>query len=64
MALGMAFQGRDDMLDGDGFCALLGAEKCGELTAMYTEKALELLGRFEDNSFLRKMTEELSGRNV
>ena len=64
MALGMAFQCRDDNLDGDGFCALLGAEKCGELTAMYTEKALELLGRFGDTAFLRKLTAELSGRSV
>ena len=64
MALGMAFQCRDDILDGDGFCALLGAEKCGELTAMYTQKALELLARFEDTAFLRQLTDELSGRNV
>ena len=64
MALGMAFQCRDDILDGDGFCALLGRKKCEELTAMYTEKALELLDRFEDTAFLRKLTAELSGRNV
>ena len=64
MALGMAFQCRDDLLDGDGFCALLGAEKCGELTEMYTGKAMELLDRFEDTAFLRQLTAELSGRNV
>ena len=64
MALGMAFQCRDDILDGDGFCALLGAEKCAELTAMYTEKALELLDRFGDTAFLRNLTAELSGRSA
>lgn len=64
MALGMAFQCRDDILDGDGFCRLLGAEKCAALTAMYTEKALELLDRFSDTAFLRSLTEELSGRKI
>ena len=62
MALGMAFQCRDDLLDGDGFCALLGPEKCADLTAMYTEKAVELLALFPDNGFLRELTEELAGR--
>ena len=64
MALGMAFQCRDDMLDGDGFCALLGEEKCAALTAMYTEKALELLDAFPDAGFLRELTARLSGRSV
>lgn len=63
-ALGMAFQCRDDMLDGDGFCALLGAEKCAAMTEMYTEKALERLGRSPDTAFLRALTEELSGRSM
>ena len=62
MALGMAFQCRDDLLDGDGFCALLGAEKCAALTAMYTDKALELLEGFPDTGFLRELTERLSVR--
>ena len=64
MALGMAFQCRDDILDGDGFCALLGQEKCAALTEMYTEKALELLSVFPDTSFLRELTGYLSGREV
>ena len=64
MALGMAFQCRDDALDGDGFAALLGAEKCAELTAMYTDAALELLDRFSDTDTLRRWTEALSGRSV
>lgn len=64
MALGMAFQCRDDMLDGDGFCALLGAERCAELTRMYTDEALRLLGSFGDIAFLRELTETLCGRNV
>ena len=63
MALGMAFQCRDDLLDGDGFCALLGEEKCRTLTEMYTEKALELLESFQDAGFLRELTEALSGRS-
>ncbi len=64
MALGMAFQCRDDLLDGDGFCRLLGPEKCEELTAMYTSAALELLDRFDDTETLRAWTEALSGRSV
>ena len=62
MALGMAFQCRDDMLDQDGFYALLGPEKCQALTEMYTQKALELLDGFEDTDFLRELTQQLSGR--
>ena len=64
MALGMAFQCRDDILDGDGFCRLLVAEKCEELTQMYTSAALELLDRFGDTATLRAWTEELSGRTA
>ena len=64
LALGMAFQCRDDLLDNDGFCRLLGQEKCQALTELYTEKALELLSAFEDTAFLRALTEELSGRAV
>ncbi len=64
MALGMAFQCRDDLLDGDGFCALLGAEKCAALTEMYTEKALELLEGFPDHGFLAALTEKLAGRET
>lgn len=63
-ALGMAFQCRDDLLDGDGFCALVGAEKCAAMTEAYTEQALERLDRFPDTAFLRALTEELSGRSV
>ena len=64
MSLGMAFQCRDDMLDGDGFCALLGEEKCDALTGMYTQKALELLDGFSDTEFLRTLTNELAGRKT
>ncbi len=64
MALGMAFQCRDDMLDGDGFCALLGEEKCEALTAMYTDEALKLLDGFRDAQFLRDLTGYLSGRTA
>ena len=64
LALGMAFQCRDDLLDGDGFCRLLGSSRCAELTDMYTEKALELLGSFGDTGFLEKLTRELSGRDA
>lgn len=63
MALGMAFQCRDDLLDGDGFCALLGRDKCEALTRMYTDEALGLLDRFGDTDFLRELTEQLCGRN-
>ncbi len=64
IALGMAFQCRDDILDGDGFCALLGAEKCQELTDMYTNRALELLEGFENSGFLRALTLSLAGREA
>ena len=63
LALGMAFQCRDDCLDHDGFCALLGEEKCAALTEMYTDEALRLLDRFGDTDFLREMTRSLCGRN-
>lgn len=63
-ALGMAFQCRDDLLDGDGFCALLGREECRALTDKYTQKALELLHAFEDTDFLRSLTQRLAGRQV
>ncbi len=62
-ALGMAFQCRDDILDGDGFCALLGVEKCQELTDRYTNRALELLDTFENTEFLKKLTLSLAGRS-
>ena len=61
-ALGMAFQCRDDLLDGDGFCALLGAEACQALTEKYTRRALGLLESFRDTAFLRDLTEKLAGR--
>ena len=64
IALGMAFQCRDDILDGDGFCALLGEEKCQQLTDRYTNRALELLEKFEDGEFLQKLTLSLAGRTV
>ena len=64
LALGMAFQCRDDLLDGDGFCALLGQEKCAALTEMYTEKALELLSLFSDTGFLRDFAASLAGRTA
>ena len=61
-ALGMAFQCRDDLLDGDGFCALLGPEKCQEMTEAYTRDAYRLLDGFDDTDFLRALTEKLAGR--
>lgn len=64
LALGMAFQCRDDLLDGDGFCALLGTEKCAALTRMYTDEALRLLEPFGNDPFLRELTEELCGRKT
>lgn len=63
VALGMAFQCRDDILDGDGFCALLGAEECQKLTDEYTAQALKALESFEDTDFLRELTLSLAGRN-
>ena len=63
-ALGMAFQCRDDVLDGDGFCALLGAERCQALAERYTQEALALLDSFEDTGFLRSLTERLAGRTA
>ncbi len=62
-ALGMAFQCRDDLLDGDGFCALLGAEQCQALAETYTKRALTLLNGFHDTAFLRALTTELAGRS-
>jgi len=64
MALGMAFQCRDDLLDGDGFCALLGREKCGALAKMYTDEAIRLLDAFEDTAFLRDLTMALCTRET
>ena len=64
VALGMAFQCRDDLLDGDGFCALVGPEKCQALTEEYTQSALELLNAFEDTDFLRELTDKLAGRKA
>lgn len=61
-ALGMAFQCRDDMLDGDGLCALLGKTACASLAQEYTRKALALLDRFEDTDFLRELTARLCER--
>ncbi len=61
-ALGMAFQCRDDLLDGDGFCALLGPERCQEMTEAYTRDAYRLLEAFGDTGFLRALTEKLAGR--
>ena len=64
IALGMAFQCRDDLLDGDGFCALLGAKECTALTEKYTAEAAALLAGFEDAGFLRELTAMLAGRNT
>ena len=64
MALGMAFQCRDDLLDGDGFCALLGREQCDALAKMYTEEALRLLRTFSDTAFLEELTRSLGDRNA
>lgn len=64
VALGMAFQCRDDLLDGDGFAALLGVEECAALTEKYTAEALSLLDGLEDTSFLRELTIQLAGRET
>ena len=64
MALGMAFQCRDDLLDGDGFCALLGEEECRRLAQMYTEEALRLLQPFSDTAFLEELTRQLGVRQA
>lgn len=61
-ALGMAFQCRDDLLDGDGLCALLGPEECTRRTREYTQTALRQLESFENTEFLRKLTGELAER--
>ena len=62
--LGMAFQCRDDVLDGDGFAALLRAERCQAMAERYTNAALERLDGFEDTDFLRTLTGYLCGRTV
>ena len=62
VALGMAFQCRDDLLDRDGFCALLGEAECIALTERYTADALALLASFDDAGFLRELTLSLAGR--
>ena len=60
--LGMAFQLRDDCLDGDGLCAALGRRACEELTERYTVEALEGLEPFADADYLRTLTRQLAGR--
>ena len=60
--LGMAFQLRDDALDGDGLAALLGVEECARRVAAYTEAALEALEAFDDTAFLRAFTMKLADR--
>jgi geranylgeranyl diphosphate synthase type II len=62
LALGLAFQCRDDLLDKDGFCALLGKDDCQELTEKYTRQALACLDGFSDTVFLQELTESLSRR--
>ena len=62
--LGMAFQCRDDILDGDGFCALLGADGCQALAEKYTDEALTALKRFDNTEYLRKLTEKLCKREA
>jgi geranylgeranyl diphosphate synthase type II len=64
VALGMAFQCRDDVLDRDGFYTLLGSEACQSMTEQYTAQALDCLEAFSDAVFLRWLTGELSGRSV
>ncbi len=61
-SLGMAFQLRDDLLDGDGFCAMLGAEECRRMTEAYTAEALHALESFGDGEFLRAFALALAGR--
>lgn len=60
--LGMAFQLRDDLLDGDGLCALLGEAECRRMTGAYTAEALKALDTFGEAAFLRALTESLAGR--
>ncbi len=61
-ALGMAFQLRDDVLDGDGYCALAGENECTARADEYTQKALQALDAFSDTDFLRELTTQLAGR--
>ncbi len=63
-ALGMAFQCRDDLLDGDGFAALLGPEQCQAMAEGYTQDAYRLLEKFDDIVFLQELTEKLCGRTA
>ena len=63
-SLGMAFQLRDDLLDGDGFCALVGEAECRRMTEAYTQAALKALDSFEDTGFLRALTLALAGREA
>lgn len=60
--LGMAFQLRDDLLDRDGFYALVGEEECRRMTEAYTQSALEALSAFEDTDFLRALALAMAGR--
>lgn len=60
--LGMAFQLRDDLLDEDGFFALLGAEECRRMIREYTDRALSALAAFEDSDFLKTLALALAGR--
>lgn len=60
--LGMAFQLRDDLLDEDGFYALLGRDECLRRTEEYTGRALAALEAFDNTEFLQKLTLALAGR--
>ncbi|MCD8116717.1 MAG: polyprenyl synthetase family protein [Oscillospiraceae bacterium] len=64
LLIGLAFQLRDDVLDGDGLCALLGPETCGAMASANTQKALEQLDFFQDTGFLRWLTVKLAGRET
>ncbi|MCC8356588.1 MAG: polyprenyl synthetase family protein [Oscillospiraceae bacterium] len=62
LLVGLAFQLRDDVLDGDGLCALLGTETCDAMASANTQKDLEQLDFFQDTGFLRWLTIQLAGR--
>ncbi|MCD8322877.1 MAG: polyprenyl synthetase family protein [Oscillospiraceae bacterium] len=64
LLVGLAFQLRDDVLDGDGLCALLGADSCNAMASGNTQKALEQLDFFQDTDFLRWLTVKLAGREA
>ena len=48
--------------DKNTFVVLYGLEKCEELVSEHTAKAIDALSIFSDNSFMRALAQELTGR--